>query len=106
MLVLIGHTVNFQLLAGAASTGVTLFFVLSGFLITALLAQEWRDTGRIDLRAFYRRRALRLLPALCLLLLVVFVLMKLAPGWLATDRIPDPTTPFDVLATILYFANM
>ena len=48
----------------AGVTGVTLFFVLSGFLITSLLVEERRESGRIDLRAFYRHRALRLLPAL------------------------------------------
>jgi peptidoglycan/LPS O-acetylase OafA/YrhL len=44
--------------------GVQFFFVLSGFLITALLLQERATYGRISLRAFYRRRAFRLLPAL------------------------------------------
>ena len=44
--------------------GVDLFFVLSGFLITALLLGERRTTGRIGLGQFFRRRGLRLLPAL------------------------------------------
>lgn len=48
--------------------GVDLFFVLSGFLITTLLLQEWGSTGRISLTGFYLRRALRLLPALVLYL--------------------------------------
>jgi peptidoglycan/LPS O-acetylase OafA/YrhL len=46
------------------TTGVTLFFVLSGFLITTLLITERERTGTISLRRFYQRRALRLLPAL------------------------------------------
>ncbi len=54
--------------------GVDLFFVLSGFLITALLIKEYDKKGRIGLKRFYLRRALRLAPALLLLLLVLFVL--------------------------------
>jgi peptidoglycan/LPS O-acetylase OafA/YrhL len=44
--------------------GVDLFFVLSGFLITALLLREHRQSGCVRLPRFYLRRALRLFPAL------------------------------------------
>jgi len=50
--------------------GVDVFFVISGFLITSLLLEERRRSGRIDLVSFWRRRARRLLPALTLALLV------------------------------------
>ncbi|SDF70402.1 Peptidoglycan/LPS O-acetylase OafA/YrhL, contains acyltransferase and SGNH-hydrolase domains, partial [Blastococcus fimeti] len=43
--------------------GVDVFFVISGFLITGLLVRERSRTGRISFRAFYARRARRLLPA-------------------------------------------
>ncbi len=46
--------------------GVDVFFVISGFLITGLLLRERSKAGRIDLLAFWRRRARRLLPALAI----------------------------------------
>jgi len=61
-------------LGRSGTVGVTLFFVLSGFLITRLLAEERATTGRISLRAFYWRRGLRLFPALALLLAAMAVL--------------------------------
>ena len=48
--------------------GVDMFFVLSGFLVTSLLLAEHARTGTIKLRAFWARRARRLLPALFVLL--------------------------------------
>lgn len=70
--------------------GVDLFFVLSGFLITALLLREWHERGAISLRSFYARRARRLLPAL-LVMLAGFVAMSTllekpdVPGWNGRD---------------------
>jgi peptidoglycan/LPS O-acetylase OafA/YrhL len=51
--------------------GVDMFFILSGFLITWILAVEFDDTGGVDLGYFYRSRGLRLLPAYCTALLLV-----------------------------------
>jgi|KBSMisStandDraft_5_1062788.scaffolds.fasta_scaffold157021_2 peptidoglycan/LPS O-acetylase OafA/YrhL len=53
--------------------GVDVFFVLSGFLITTLLLQEHDSTGHISLRAFWWRRAARLLPALFVMAPIVAV---------------------------------
>jgi peptidoglycan/LPS O-acetylase OafA/YrhL len=66
----------------AGDVGVEMFFVLSGFLITALLMQEQRVSGRISLSAFYVRRALRLLPALGVLL-TIFLAFEVLRGDLA-----------------------
>jgi peptidoglycan/LPS O-acetylase OafA/YrhL len=48
--------------------GVVVFFTLSGYLITGLLAADIRTHGRVRYGRFYRNRALRLLPALVFLL--------------------------------------
>src|SRR3954454_2987965 len=58
--------------------GVTMFFVLSGYLITSLLLAEQRDTGRIDLKAFIVRRVRRLLPALAVLIAATGVIVAIA----------------------------
>ncbi len=51
--------------------GVDIFFVISGFLITTLLINEYAKSGRIDLKHFWLRRARRLLPALFTTILIV-----------------------------------
>jgi peptidoglycan/LPS O-acetylase OafA/YrhL len=63
---------------GNGYVGVELFFVLSGYLITALLLSEHERKGVINFRHFYARRALRLLPALYACILVWSVLGVLA----------------------------
>jgi|SRR5580692_11477528 peptidoglycan/LPS O-acetylase OafA/YrhL len=47
---------------GNGDLGVSIFLVISGFLITALLPREFEKNGQISLRHFYFRRALRILP--------------------------------------------
>jgi peptidoglycan/LPS O-acetylase OafA/YrhL len=55
-------------LVPGGSLGVDVFFVLSGFLITTLLVEEWQRRGSISLKNFYLRRVLRLWPAFFTLL--------------------------------------
>ena len=74
LIVLGAHTGVPGFADGGGGAGVTLFFVLSGYLITSLLLAEKTKTGRVDLRAFYIRRALRLFPALAAVLLAVTIL--------------------------------
>lgn len=76
------------------------FFCLSGFLITSLLVAEWRRTGTIALRAFWARRARRLLPALLLLLVGIAVWAH----WFAGPG-RGPTLRLDELSTLFYVAN-
>jgi len=58
---------------GGGFVGVDVFFVLSGYLITGLLAREIEHSGTVDLARFYARRARRLLPAMTLMLLVTIM---------------------------------
>ena len=80
--------------------GVDAFFVLSGFLITALLLAEWGAVGGIDLRRFWGRRARRLLPALFLLVAVVGVAMATLPGVFST-----PSALESAIWTVFYGSN-
>ena len=57
--------------------GVSVFFTLSGFLITGILITAWQRTGRIPLGRFYLGRARRLLPALAVVLLTVLAVTAL-----------------------------
>ena len=87
-LVLIGHGTP---IGASGSVGVTLFFVLSGFLITALLRTELDRTGHIARAAFYIRRARRLLPALAAFLAVMMLIGAASIG--------------QTLASALYVSN-
>jgi peptidoglycan/LPS O-acetylase OafA/YrhL len=67
------------------SIGVTVFFVISGFLISGLLFDEQRRNGRIDVFHFYIRRAFRIFPAYYVLIIAVAVAgvtgqIQLQPG--------------------------
>jgi peptidoglycan/LPS O-acetylase OafA/YrhL len=89
--------------AGAGSEvpgglGVTIFFFLSGYLITTLLRVEWSETGHISLRNFYIRRAIRILPPLYLVLAI---------GW-ALDFLHVPAhqaNGFGLASVLFYFYN-
>ena len=79
--------------------GVEVFFVVSGYLITALLVGERSRTGRIDLRRFWVRRARRLLPALG-----VFLAGSYGLAILLADDVVDQWRE-EALAATFYVAN-
>ncbi|HKE48319.1 MAG TPA: acyltransferase [Rhodanobacteraceae bacterium] len=63
-----------------AHLGVTVFFVISGFLITSLLMSERERTGTISLKNFYLRRTLRIFPAFYAFILALIAASVL--GWI------------------------
>jgi peptidoglycan/LPS O-acetylase OafA/YrhL len=91
---------NFDLrqYARSGGLGVDAFFVLSGFLITALLMREQATSGSVRLGGFYQRRALRLLPALVLLLAVHVVYAHVADLSMAAER-------HSVISVFFYYSN-
>jgi peptidoglycan/LPS O-acetylase OafA/YrhL len=88
--------------ASGGYLGVDLFFVLSGFLITSLLVEEWSDTGLINLARFWGHRARRLLPALLAMLIVLSIWVAFANGGLPVDL---GQLRGDALSTVFYVAN-
>jgi peptidoglycan/LPS O-acetylase OafA/YrhL len=67
--------------------GVRVFFVISGFLITTLLLQERQKRGRISLKKFYMRRALRILPACYVFLFLLIVATKVQKVAIPADSL-------------------
>ncbi|MFE6734190.1 acyltransferase family protein [Microbacterium sp. NPDC057650] len=96
--VLLNHLWPLRLTGGYV--GVDVFFVISGYLITAHLLREVSSTGRIALGRFYARRVRRLLPAALLVLLVsavaTFALLPY-PRWERTGA--------EILASATYVEN-
>ncbi|MGZ0710711.1 acyltransferase family protein (plasmid) [Coraliomargarita sp. W4R53] len=82
--------------------GVDIFFVISGFLITAHLMRELTKTGTVRLSQFWARRARRLLPAsLLVLLFAAFVAMT--PYLTPTSALPNEVR--EILASTFYVEN-
>lgn len=79
--------------------GVTIFFVLSGYLITRLLLNEVAKTGRIDLKSFWIRRIRRLVPAVVTVVFVTCALCTIFNHVMLTKMRPD------ILPSLLFFNN-
>ena len=79
--------------------GVDVFFVISGFLITSLILEEYDRSGRVNFTKFYLGRARRLLPAVAVLLIAV--------GLAVLIVYQDALSAFreDALATVFYVNN-
>lgn len=89
LLVMTSH-LGFTALSSWGMAGVNVFFVLSGFLITGILLRERERKGSNSLRAFWERRARRLLPALIFLLGLMALGQWLIPSFSRPDLAPWP----------------
>ena len=87
-------------LIAAGFLGVDIFFVLSGFLITCLLLEEWDNSGDISLWRFYARRFFRLIPALVIFLACISLFVTLTQS-----REVAESTYWTSLYSIFYTAN-
>lgn len=74
------------------------FFVMSGFLITYLMLREQDKTGRVSSWAFYRRRALRLLPALGVFIVAYYIYSQIA-------GLDQQLVRSSLLSTAFYYTN-
>lgn len=93
-IVVLGHAGLGKIIPG--KFGVTLFFFISGFLITKLLLLEMNRKGSIGLKNFYLRRFFRLYPALICMILISYV----------TARILQCDLPWkDIIAAVFYGTN-
>jgi peptidoglycan/LPS O-acetylase OafA/YrhL len=79
---------------------VSMFFTLSGFLITRLLVAEWGRSGTVSLQSFYERRVRRLFPASFVVLLAV------AAVWTAFPGSGRRFAPWEWLSGLFYFENV
>ncbi|GAA2522384.1 acyltransferase family protein [Pilimelia columellifera] len=98
LLVVLSHAGVTSLAGGFV--GVDVFFVISGYVITAGLLREAARTGTVSLRTFYARRAVRLIPAAAPVLVAVLV-----GAWLLTP-LRAVQTAWDVIASSVYLINL
>lgn len=96
IIVLFSHAGVSRLIPGGF--GVTIFFFLSGFIITTLMFREHHKNGSISLRNFYIRRALRLTPSLLLSISAAIILLLLGAVHGAID-------PLTLSSQIFFFFN-
>jgi peptidoglycan/LPS O-acetylase OafA/YrhL len=96
LIVVLGHSGLDAFVPGGL--GVSIFFFLSGYLITTLMLNERDHTGGINILNFYIRRILRLMPPLLISLAIAYALTY-------TKLLSGGITGTGLVAQLLYFAN-
>lgn len=87
---------------GGGSLGVDIFFVISGYLITRLLMAEISE-NRFDLLGFYRRRVIRILPALLAMILIICALGSMVLLPLEMDKLSQSGAAASLFSGNIYF---
>ncbi|NPV25592.1 acyltransferase [Bradyrhizobium sp. 81013] len=96
LIVVLGHSGLQTVIPGGF--GVTIFFFLSGFLISTLMLSEHERTSTLNIPSFYARRVFRLMPPLLLTLAIAY-------GLTFTGLLDGGITAQGLAAQLLYFAN-
>lgn len=96
LIVFVSHAGLGQIVPGGL--GVTIFFFLSGYLITTLLRMEYDKTDQVDFKQFYVRRALRIFPPF-------YLVLAIATGLTATGLMRGELHPAAVLSQLFYLNN-
>ncbi|WP_020060447.1 acyltransferase family protein [Bacillus sp. 123MFChir2] len=98
ILAVVLYHINFNWLPGGF-LGVTVFFVLSGYLITDILVVEWKEKRRINLKNFWLRRVRRLLPGMLVMLVITLAWITISHSSLLWKMRGDS------VAALFYFSN-
>ncbi len=96
MLVFVSHAGWSHIIPGGF--GVTIFFFLSGYLITTLLRREFEKTGSINFKNFYLRRVYRIFPPLYIILFLISILAL-------TGIVEHQMRPWAVVSQVFYWTN-
>lgn len=96
LIVFVAHSGFERVIPGGL--GVTVFFFLSGYLITTLLRSEMAQTGKIDIKAFYVRRTVRIWPSLYITIFIVLIISQ----WFPSTR---PIEFWGVVSQLAFLTN-
>lgn len=93
-----------KMLAGNGNYGVTIFFVISGFLITSKSLDRFNEFGKVDMLTFYLYRFARIMPCLWLVL-VLFLILNLANIPIFQNKEHSPTLFLSLFSVLTFWHN-
>ncbi|HEV2614671.1 MAG TPA: acyltransferase [Gammaproteobacteria bacterium] len=94
-----------QEFSGNGNYGVTIFFVISGFLITGMALQRYHSLAKIDLRHFYVYRFARIMPCLLLALFLITAL-SFTPLSIFKNNLNTVSRPLAIISVLTFWHNV